>query len=348
MRAIEHRDGQRLAFLDGWRGVAILLVLVGHFLSDTIRPGLSVLGVDLFFVLSGRLMAEILFVRRVPLKTFFVRRFSRVYPALLVFVVAATALFYGTSLGHGVGAVATALTFTTNYAMIYSHPIAVLDHLWSLCVEEHGYLLLAVIATAVVRDQRSATIVLLALGFAAMANGIVRAMMLNIWFPETAWRTDVQIAPLFLAGGFYLAARRLEVLQRSWISPTCLVLGLAVKLCSDQVFVQFGLGTVLLALAVATIDFATVGFRSLFEPKILCQIGLWSFSLYLWQQPFYKMAHTDLLPAGLALLAALCVGVTSFYLVEVPMRLTINERWQAFLHKRSQLKDVNAAGINPI
>ena len=44
-------------------------------------------GVELFFVLSGRLMAEILFVQKMPLD-FFLRRFSRVYPALFVFVLA--------------------------------------------------------------------------------------------------------------------------------------------------------------------------------------------------------------------------------------------------------------------
>ncbi|MGU3541126.1 acyltransferase family protein [Methylobacterium sp. A54F] len=331
-------EGQRLAFLDGWRGVAILLVLVGHFLSDAIRPGLSTLGVDLFFVLSGRLMAEILFVRQVPLRTFLVRRFSRVYPALFVFVVATTVLFYGSPLGHGVVAAASALTFTANYGMIYGHVIGLLDHLWSLCVEEHSYLLLAFIATVVVREPRGATIVLLALGLAAMANGIVRATLVEPWFPKVAWRTDVQIAPLFIAGGFYLAARRLPVLQQGWISPACLVLGIAVKLGVDQIFVQFSLGTLLLALSIATIDFAVAGFKAFLEPRALRQVGLWSFSLYLWQQPFYKLSHTDAAPLGLALLAALCVGIASYYAVEVPMRTAINARWRDRLQRRSRAK----------
>ncbi|MER8439084.1 hypothetical protein NKH36_02770 [Mesorhizobium sp. M1312] len=51
----------RLAHLDGWRGLSIVLVLIGHFFPV---PGinLGVMGVEFFFVLSGRLMAEILFV----------------------------------------------------------------------------------------------------------------------------------------------------------------------------------------------------------------------------------------------------------------------------------------------
>ncbi|TIU24619.1 MAG: acyltransferase, partial [Mesorhizobium sp.] len=78
----------RLAYLDGWRGLSIALVLIGHFFPV---PGinLGVLGVEFFFVLSGRLMGEILFIERFPLKKFFKRRFSRIYPALLVFVATA-------------------------------------------------------------------------------------------------------------------------------------------------------------------------------------------------------------------------------------------------------------------
>lgn len=74
----------RVRVLDGFRGLAIVLVLVGHFLP---LPGINLgrLGVELFFVLSGRLMAEILFERGARLGPFFQRRFARVYPTLLVF-----------------------------------------------------------------------------------------------------------------------------------------------------------------------------------------------------------------------------------------------------------------------
>ena len=50
-------------------------------------PGINFgrMGVELFFVLSGRLMAEILFVRRFPIPAFFRRRIARVWPALFLF-----------------------------------------------------------------------------------------------------------------------------------------------------------------------------------------------------------------------------------------------------------------------
>lgn len=325
--------GRQLAFLDGWRGLAIAFVLVGHFATDAIRPGLSGLGVDLFFVLSGRLMAEILFVRRAPLGTFVLRRFSRVYPALCVFVILTTILFSQTHLRHGLAAVATALTFTANYAMIYGHPIGLLDHLWSLCVEEHSYAVLAVVAALVGRETRGCIVVLAALGLAAMTNGIVRAALTDTWYPDVAWRSDVQAAPLFIAGAFHLAAREARWAERGWISPVCLVLGIAVKLYATCVLVQFGLGTLLLALSVATVDRAFARFRRMLEPEPLRQIGLWSFSLYLWQQPFYKLAHDEVAATGPLLLGALCAGIASYYLVEAPARAIINERWAWLVHR---------------
>src|SRR5215468_5050609 len=82
-------------YLDGWRGAAIGSLLVGHF---TPLPGIDFgrVGVELFFVLSGRLMADILFVRNFALPAFFRRRISRIWPALVLYVlgIAAASAIY--------------------------------------------------------------------------------------------------------------------------------------------------------------------------------------------------------------------------------------------------------------
>ena len=53
-----------------------------------------------------------------------------------------------------------------------------------------------------------------------------------------------------------------------------------------------------------------------------CWLGVWSYSLYLWQQPFAKM---DQAPA-LRLAGAAIVGLISFYVVEDPARRWLNAR----------------------
>jgi len=335
--------GRRLAYLDGWRGIAILAVLIGHFWTDSVYPGLSTLGVDLFFVLSGRLMADILFVQQSPLKTFFVRRFSRVYPALLVFVIVTTVAFAFSPYRHGIAAALSALTFTINYGMIYGHPVGLLDHLWSLCVEEHGYVVLALVALTVRRNYRAAIFTLSVLGVTALVNGIVQDAVTGHWFTQISWRTDVQVAPLFIAGALYLIARNVRVLRQPWISPACFVLGITAKLIGSSVAVRFGFGTLMLALSIATVDHAVLGAKRTLERAPLCQIGLWSFSLYLWQQPFYKLAHDEVMPSPLLFTAAISAGLLSFYLVEGPARRFINKHWARIYRAAPSFESISAA-----
>jgi peptidoglycan/LPS O-acetylase OafA/YrhL len=56
----------------------------------------------------------------------------------------------------------------------------------------------------------------------------------------------------------------------------------------------------------------------------LRRMGLWSYSIYLWQQPFHVFQAS--LPPGTALLGALAVGCASFHLVESPLRRWLNAR----------------------
>lgn len=155
---------KRIRGLDGLRGVAILLVMLFHYVKPS---GLGVfgrfcsagwIGVDLFFVLSGFLITGILFdVRNEPgyLRNFYVRRVLRLFPAYFVFAcvtlllaqgpgeypwrITAPFLFYGANLVY---------LFEPNFQSI--GPVTVI-HLWSLALEEQFYLiwpwLLALAAT---------------------------------------------------------------------------------------------------------------------------------------------------------------------------------------------------------
>ncbi len=86
-QAAEIAHDDRIDYLDGWRGIAILLVLQSHFLplSNWLDIDSGRLGVDAFFCLSGLLMSNILFIKRTPLRDFYIRRASRILPAFLCF-----------------------------------------------------------------------------------------------------------------------------------------------------------------------------------------------------------------------------------------------------------------------
>ena len=79
----EKMPDQHFDYLDGWRGLAIAFLLVGHFFPV---PGINFgrVGVDFFFVLSGLLMCRLLFIKEVPIKTFYKRRIARIFPVVLL------------------------------------------------------------------------------------------------------------------------------------------------------------------------------------------------------------------------------------------------------------------------
>lgn len=137
---------KRIPALDGLRGVAILLVLLDHVFGE--RGG--VLGVDLFFVLSGFLITSLLLDERtrtgaISLRGFYARRAVRLLPALLLMVVTvvAVAVATGRSTGRELAAAGIGLSYTSN-VMLILNPHAVTSnftHLWSLAEEEQFYLL---------------------------------------------------------------------------------------------------------------------------------------------------------------------------------------------------------------
>jgi peptidoglycan/LPS O-acetylase OafA/YrhL len=141
-------NDKRILHLDGWRGLAILLVLVAHF-----TPGryswLGLFGVALFFALSGVLMSDLLFVKLVSIRSFFIRRASRVLPTFWL----ACGTFYVYTCYFQTAAevvplreLGSALIFLRTYLpagsdiWLANWPIG---HFWSLNVEEHAYVFLA-------------------------------------------------------------------------------------------------------------------------------------------------------------------------------------------------------------
>jgi peptidoglycan/LPS O-acetylase OafA/YrhL len=123
--------------LDGLRGVAILLVVIGHGGLVTGRHG-SDAGVALFFALSGYLITGVL-LERPGLGAFYLRRAARLLPAL--FVMLAVMGVLATALGSSYWSLAwPALLYISNWWQLAGHDMGALSHTWSLAIEEQWYL----------------------------------------------------------------------------------------------------------------------------------------------------------------------------------------------------------------
>ncbi|MEA3016649.1 MAG: hypothetical protein QOI38_1371 [Sphingomonadales bacterium] len=324
---------ERRLFLDGWRGMAILLVMVGHF-AWFVPEALAPAGVECFFVLSGRLMAEILIVRRHALPSFIARRAARIVPALACYVLLIAAMIVA-ALGIGeaprlVVEIGATLGFFQNY-LPASSVVTAYQHIWSLAVEEHSYLLLALIALLCLRDRKAAMIAAFVIALLAFLNGIRLSDATAEGAQHAYWRSDVRAGSILFSFATWLWAE--DHFSRSrralWAkaSPVCLAAGMALLVAPGLAEpVRYGAGTALLALSVATLDVADARFRAMLETRAMVWLGLISFSLYLWQQPFFLVAMSGG-PAFLCVAAAFAFALASFRWVERPARTRLNALW---------------------
>lgn len=169
--------------VDGLRAIAVLMVVAYHALPSLVPGGF--VGVDVFFVISGFLITQIIVsdaaAGRFTLADFYLRRCRRILPALSLVLLATWAIgfalltaFEFTGLGRPVIAGAT---FSSNILLwtetgYFDGPAAgkPLLHLWSLGVEEQYYLLWPLAAVALLARPRA---------WSMVAIGIVAALSLS-------------------------------------------------------------------------------------------------------------------------------------------------------------------------
>jgi len=153
---------RRLPGLDGLRGIAVLAVIIYHTDVSLLVGGF--LGVDVFFVLSGFLITSLLIEELTQTNTvdrarFYMRRIRRLMPALflvLFFSVLVSGLFVLDAAYHVRRDLPWAITFVLNWSYLFfeqsyfvniSRP-PLLQHLWSLSVEEQFYVIWPILLVA--------------------------------------------------------------------------------------------------------------------------------------------------------------------------------------------------------
>ncbi|MHC5268882.1 acyltransferase family protein [Enterococcus sp. LJL98] len=152
-----HRKNQRryIHGFDGLRSLAVIGVIFYHLMPSSMRGGY--LGVPVFFVLSGYLITDLLRQEwqregKIHLKSFYLRRIKRLYPALVALLIVSSAyitLFQRNLLNNLRGIVSSSLLYVNNWWQI-QHGFSYFDrfgnespftHLWSLAVEGQNYLI---------------------------------------------------------------------------------------------------------------------------------------------------------------------------------------------------------------
>lgn len=331
-------------YLDGWRGIAILMVLIGHFTNFPIFS-FGGMGVELFFVLSGRLMAEILFIKGTSLKEFYRRRLSRIFPALFVFVfIYFFYYFYTESNFIKFNVIIATLLFYSNYlTVLFKQGSHSLEHTWSLAIEEHGYIILSLIMLTFKSKKRYIIITISLIVFFSIINGAYQTYYLEKNYFDVYWRTDVHISSILMSAAIcvYLNNNPTKIIK-SYLLPIGIA-GLLLNINSVPHILRYSLGTFCFAIVVnCAADLPKFVLKILsFRPFVI--LGIASYSIYLWQQPFMASINGSFNRTTL-LTFALVTGFTSYYLVEKPSRRWINS---ISIHSwRSQRRFNNSVGLD--
>jgi peptidoglycan/LPS O-acetylase OafA/YrhL len=313
--SLGHRPG-----LDHVRGVAVLLVVLGHTIRRWGVGGAGRVGVAIFFVLSGFLITRLLLEERdgggVSLGRFYLRRARRLLPALVVFL--PLAAFVNDDLGLWVRRpVVATLTYTANYDSVrHGLEYGSFTHLWSLAVEEHFYLVWPALVLVLGR-RWLVPACLVGIGVVAVARYGVAQHDEAMAFRATHLRIDAMLVGAVLSVVIASVPRPPRVLVLGAVG----CLGVACYATFLEDLLEWGFVVVALASAVLVAE-------ALWWPagrwRWLAHIGVVSYGLYLFHLPVALWLQARDVPELVEPVATLAVSLViaelSYWLVERPIR----------------------------
>ncbi len=327
-----------LPTLDGWRAIAITLVLFAHVrlpgnALQQISP-YGAMGVHLFFAISGFLITNRLLEEGTSLRAFYIRRAFRILPAAFLYLAVLCALgLAGAWIPLNAGQIMASLFFYRNYYVLPAAQGWYTGHYWSLSVEEHFYLLWPALLLWLGTRRARWAAPALACVFALWRGLDTQFGWVAAWNP--AWKDLVERTDYRLDGLFWGCAAALLWdwrPARKWLATrsrdeyaliTVAVIVLLLVLQPPGFVAMFAFLMPLPLLFTVARPQGWLG--RLLESRPAAWFGRISYSVYLWQMLFLvtygiplSLGWAQQFPVNLVLI--LVPACASYYLVERPLR----------------------------
>jgi peptidoglycan/LPS O-acetylase OafA/YrhL len=344
------RSSGRIPCLDGLRAISIILVMAAHVLhsysvdyhslANEIQHDAGRLGVMTFFVISGYLITNLLcreWKRRdsIDLKAFYLRRVLRIFPAFFTYIGVIAALAAAGIIATTSGDLFLAATFMKNYQVLFgfaSNPDELfVRHFWTLALEEQFYLFWPVtfLIIGMARASRVALAIVLISPIMRIGTYLLLpvlrgnlAMMLHcaadpimVGCLAALWQNEPQLE-MVLARFSHWRWPGLAIVFLLVVSPICHTLlegayTYTIGMSLDSLSIAF------LLLWLVRHPMSVAG--QLLERPIVRHVGMLSYSLYLWQQPFLtSLNHTWSGVFPINVLVSFVAAECSFWVIERP------------------------------
>lgn len=344
-------DNRYIPFLDGFRGYAILLVILGHLNIEYLY--LAQFGVTLFFFVSGFLITKLLIAefkksQTISLKDFYLRRLFRLYPALIFFLIVTLLAVWIAQYQLVILDIVAGLFYFTNYYLVYFPPVVPDNYpltakiLWSLSVEEHFYLIFPFLFVLLYKSTNKRFLYFLAallvfffslrVGLWWKSTDII--FTINETYYTTHTRADSILYGCFAALLLYayqhtiLAkwyTRFLQMLIVPALAVIVLLLAQKYEAAWYQITLKHSLTGFLLCLVVPAFLFADARrwVVRLFTNRFIIYIGKLSYSLYLFHWVSLKFISTyysvhNTVWYTLVIVATFLLAVISYHFIERP------------------------------
>lgn len=323
--------------LDGLRAVAVVLVISDHCSIPVFDQGYF--GVDLFFVLSGFLITRLLVEEidatgRVGLWRFYLRRFLRLAPPLMLFltgyVLIAPLLWPQFNFLSHMHDAALAGFYLSDYSQALWQSPKVLIHTWSLSVEEHFYLVWPLVFLLLARiELRWRVIGLFAIYLLASAWRIYEYE--TIGWDATYYRFDTRISGLIFGSLLAISLQHKGPISEKAANAAGLFAWAALLVC-----LSIGYWDAPWSLVMMTnlAHMAAFGFlisasnqnswvSSILSAKLLVGIGTISYGMYLWHYPaalYFRELFPWYVTGPLVLCFSVAMATVSYIVLERPLQ----------------------------